>query len=123
MPIDGRYDVAALGGGIVGVAGEPRVRYLWAADGALSDVAAACRSVLGDDARVLTRDEAVAEGWYGPGAMPAGHAARIGDLVIICRRRAVVVASAWEPERAGQLVAYHGSVTAAEMTVPLLIVR
>lgn len=132
VPVPGRYDVADLGPGIEAVAGEARARYLWTADGARNDVIAACRSVLGADAWVLTRDEAIAEGWYGPvseptvgrpGAMSAEHAARIGDVVIVCRNRAVVVASGWEPERAGRLVAYHGSVTAAEMTVPLLIVQ
>ncbi|GAA4960856.1 alkaline phosphatase family protein [Actinoplanes utahensis] len=122
VPIEGRYDVAALSGdGVIGVAGEPRARYLYVADGALDDVLANCRAVLGADAHVVSRDEAIAEGWYGP--MAPAHAGRIGDVVIICRNRAVVVAPAWEPERAGQLVAYHGSVTAAEMTVPLLIAR
>ncbi|WP_430779852.1 alkaline phosphatase family protein [Actinoplanes sp. G11-F43] len=165
VPASARYDVTALGPAVIGVAGEPRARYLWAADGARDDLIATCRSVLGDDAWVLTRDEAIADGWYGPavspgpsagplpgpffspsagplrgpsagpfspgspgsfgrpGAMSSAYASRIGDVVIICRNRAIVTASAWEPERAGQLVAYHGSVTAAEMTVPLLIVR
>lgn len=124
VPLNARYDVAALGPGITGVAGEPRARYLWAADGAVDDLVAGCREVLGDDAWVLTRDEVIAGGWYGPASrMPREHASRIGDVVIVCRNRAVVVASEWEPWRAGLLVAYHGSVTAAEMTVPLLIVR
>jgi hypothetical protein len=113
--------IPALRDGVIGVAGEPRVRYLYAADGALDSVLANWRGVFGADARVLTRDEAIAEGWYGP-VTPA-HAGRIGDVVVICQRRAVAVASGWEPDKAGQLVAYHGSVTAAEMTVPLLIVR
>ncbi|MDI6097928.1 alkaline phosphatase family protein [Actinoplanes sp. NEAU-A12] len=123
VPPDGRHDLSTgvLSDGVAGVAGEPRARYLHVADGALDDVVANWRSVLGDGARVLRRDEAIAEGWYGP--VPPAHAGRIGDVVVLCQGRTVVVAPGWEPERAGQLVAYHGSVTAAEMTVPLVIIR
>jgi hypothetical protein len=123
VPAEARYDLATgpLAAGLTGVTGEPRVRYLHVAEGALDDVVATWQGVLGDDARVLRRDEAIAEGWYGP--VSPGNAARIGEVVVLCRGRAVVVASGWEPDRAGQLIAYHGSSTAAEMTVPLLIVR
>ncbi|MEU4161936.1 nucleotide pyrophosphatase/phosphodiesterase family protein [Actinoplanes sp. NPDC026670] len=122
VPAD-RYDLAAgpLADGLAGVTGEPRARYLHVVDGALDDVLATWRAVLGADARVMCRDEVIAEGWYGP--MAPAHSARIGDVVALMQNRAVVVASGWEPPMAGRLVAYHGSVTAAEMTVPLLIVR
>jgi hypothetical protein len=118
-----RHDLATgpLADGLAAVTGEPRARYLHVTDGALDDVLATWRGVLGADARVMRRDEAIAEGWYGPVA--PSHAGRIGDVVVLCQNRAVVVASGWEPPMAGRLVAYHGSVTAAEMTVPLLIVR
>jgi len=124
VPAEGRIDMGkdpVLAAGIVAVSGEPRVRYLYVEDGARDDVIAAWRGVLGPAAWVLTREEAIAEGWYGP--VPAAHLSRLGDVVVICQGRTVIVAGGWEPERAGELVAYHGSVTAAEMTVPLLIVR
>ncbi|MEV6300972.1 nucleotide pyrophosphatase/phosphodiesterase family protein [Actinoplanes sp. NPDC051861] len=124
IPPDGRCDMAAipeLSDGVIAVAGEPRVRYLYAADGALDSVLANWRGVFGDGALVMHRDEAIAGGWYGP--VPPAHVDRIGDVVVICQGRAVAVASGWEPDKAGKLVAYHGSVTAAEMTVPLLVVR
>jgi hypothetical protein len=124
VPAARRYDLAgvpALQAGVVGVAGEPRVRYLYTADGALDDVVAAWRGVLGEHARVLTREEVVDEGWYGP--VPLAHAGRIGDVVIICLGRAVALASGWEPPSVAGLIAYHGSITAAEMTVPLLVAR
>ncbi|BCY06606.1 alkaline phosphatase family protein [Actinoplanes sp. L3-i22] len=124
VPLEGRRDMAeipALREGVVAVAGEPRVRYLYAADGALDDVLATWRGIFGDDAWVTTRDEAIDDGWFGP--VPAGHADRIGDVVVFCRGRAIAAASGWEPPKAGQLVAYHGSATAVEMTVPLLIAR
>ena len=124
VPAEGRIDLGRdprLAAGIVAVAGEPRVRYLYAEDGARDDVLAAWRDVLGDAAWVLTREEAIEGGWYGP--VPPAHRGRLGDVVVICQGRTVVVASGWEPPAVGQLVGYHGSVTAAEMTVPLLIAR
>jgi hypothetical protein len=124
VPLAGRFDMAehpALADGVVAVAGEPRVRYLYTADGARDDVATAWRGMLGDSAWVLTRDEIIDGGWYG--AVPPAHADRIGDVVVVCLGRTVALAGGWEPPKLGQLIAYHGSVTAAEMTVPLLIAR
>jgi Type I phosphodiesterase / nucleotide pyrophosphatase len=121
VPYDRRFDIGAdlaLSSGIVAVSGEPRVRYLYTADGALDDVLAAYRSVLGDAAWVITRDEAIDGGWYGP--VPPAHAGRIGDVVVICLGRTIVLATGWEPAAVAALIAFHGSVTAAEMTVPLL---
>jgi hypothetical protein len=124
VPLSDRIDIAEipdLSGGVVGVVGEPRVRYLYVAEGALDDVIARWQAVLGDRASVLSRDQAIAEGLYGP--VPASHAARIGDVVVICRGRTVVLASGWEPPSVNTLVAYHGALTAAEMQIPLLIAR
>ena len=124
IPDDRRLDIAdhpALRDGVTAVAGEPRVRYLHTVDGALDDVRAAYRAVLGEEAWVLTRDEVIDGGWFGP--VPPEHRGRIGDVVVICLDRGVVLASGWEPVTTGLLIAYHGSVTAAEMTVPLLVAR
>lgn len=124
VPVTARLDMADIPGlssGVVGVAGEPRVRYLHVAPGAEADVVAAWRSVLGASGAVLTRDEAIDEGWFGPVAAP--HRDRIGDVVVICHDRVVALATGWEPPTVGRLIGYHGSVTAAEMTVPLLLAR
>ncbi|XVU30417.1 alkaline phosphatase family protein [Actinoplanes sp. CA-054009] len=124
VPAAARYDMADnsdLSGGVMAVAGEPRVRYLHTAPGATADVVAAWRSVMGDDAWVMTRDEIIDGGWFGP--VPPEHRSRIGDVVIVCQNRAVALAGGWEPPPVSRLIAYHGSVTAAEMTVPLLIAR
>jgi hypothetical protein len=124
VPDDDRVDLAAdpaLAAGIVAVSGEPRVRYLYVEAGARDDVIAAWRGVLGSRAWVLTREEAIAGGWYGP--VPPEHRERLGEVVVICQGRTVIVAGGWEPPAVGKLVAYHGSVTAAEMTIPLLIAR
>ncbi|MFF5082742.1 alkaline phosphatase family protein [Actinoplanes sp. NPDC000266] len=124
VPVASRYDMAGnpgLSDGVTTVAGEPRVRYLHTEPGATPDLIAAWQEVMGDDAWVATREEIIDDGWFGP--VPSGHRSRIGDVVIVCRNRAVALASGWEPPPVGRLIAYHGSVTAAEMTVPLLIAR
>jgi Type I phosphodiesterase / nucleotide pyrophosphatase len=122
VPDDQRFDLGVdpvLAAGVTGVAGEPRVRYLYTEAGARADVLAAYQSVLGSSAWVLTRDEAIEGGWFGPVA--EGFRDRIGEIVVICLDRVVVLASGWEPPSVGRLVGFHGSATAAEMTVPLLV--
>ena len=124
VPADRRYDIDAddrLRAGIRVVAGEPRVRYLHTLPGATGDVVAAWQSVLGAEAWVAVRDEAVAAGWFGP--VPEEHLQRVGDVVVACRDRAAIVATRGEKEIVSKLVAYHGSFTALEMTIPLLVAR
>jgi hypothetical protein len=123
VPADRRFDVGTderLRAGVAVVAGEPRVRYLHTAPGAADDVVAAWRAVLGPAAWVGGRQEAIAAGWFGP--VPAEHARRIGDVVAICRDDHVVLATGLEPTPIGSMVAFHGSYTAAEMVIPLLVV-
>ncbi|MFI5933392.1 alkaline phosphatase family protein [Actinoplanes sp. NPDC051494] len=118
IPAEGRRDLALepdLAAGVTGVAGEPRMRHLSVEPGAVDDVVAAYSQL---SALVLTRDGAIAEGLFGP--VPDAHRGRIGDVVVACLDHEVVLAGGWEPPNVGRLVAYHGSLTAAEMTVPLL---
>jgi hypothetical protein len=124
VPASSRIDLDAdprLAAGVRVVAGEPRVRYLHTPPGATADVLAAWRSVLGDRADVLSREEAVESGLFG--AVRKEHLARIGDVVVICRDDTVVLASAHEPEMVSKLIAFHGSLTPAETAIPLLTVR
>jgi hypothetical protein len=123
VPADRRFDCDTdprLGAGVRLVAGEPRVRYLHTVPGAEADVLAAWQEVLGPAAWVATRQEAVGQGWFGP--VPEEHLERVGDVVVVCRDRYIVLASATEPERVPRMVAFHGSWTAAEMVIPLLVV-
>lgn len=124
VPGEGRYDVDAdprLSAGLRLVAGEPRLRYLHTLPGARDDVVAAWRAVLGADAWVAPREEVVEAGWFGP--VPDAHLGRIGDVVVVSHGLSAVLATAREPETVAKLVAYHGSYTAAEMMVPLIVVR
>ncbi|TDB72113.1 alkaline phosphatase family protein [Micromonospora sp. KC723] len=107
--------------GVRVVAGEPRVRYLHVTPGAVDDVVAAWSAVLGPAARVQTRQEVVAAGCFGP--VPPEHLGRVGDVVVTCTGTYALLASRSEPPAVSRLVAYHGADTAAEMTIPLLVVR
>ncbi|MEU1242178.1 nucleotide pyrophosphatase/phosphodiesterase family protein [Micromonospora parva] len=124
IPAAHRFDLDTdprLRAGVRLVAGEARVRYLHTEPGATEDVLAAWSAVLGATARVRTRDEVVATGWFGP--VPEEHLGRVGDVVVTCNDTYAVMASRTERPMASKLVAYHGSDTAAELTVPLLVVR
>lgn len=124
VPAQGRYDLDTdprLRAGVRVVAGEARVRYLHTLHGAVDDVIATWSEILGEQAWVATRAEAVAAGWFGP--VPEAHLERIGDVVVACLGPTVVLASKTHHPIEATLVAYHGSCTATEMTIPLLVVR
>jgi hypothetical protein len=124
VPPEDRFDLDTdprLGAGIRLVAGEPRVRYLHVQPGAVADVVAAWSAVLGEAAWIATRAEAISAGWFGP--VPEAHLRRVGDVVVACQGSYAVFASGTDNPVEMGLVAHHGSCTAAEMTIPLLVVR
>ncbi|HEX5142995.1 MAG TPA: alkaline phosphatase family protein [Mycobacterium sp.] len=109
----------ALGEGVAAVGGEARARHVYATPGAVDDVQAAWRSVLGDRAWVAGRDEAIAAGWFGDTVADAVRP-RIGDVVAAARGSAVLVRPRAEPLESA-LIGQHGSLTSAEQRVPLLL--
>jgi hypothetical protein len=124
VPPGHRFDIDGddrLRAGVRAVAGEPRMRMVYTEPGAAADVLAAWREVLGAAAWVVPRDEAIAEGWFGP--VTDAHVPRIGEVVAACHGDYAVLATRSEPARVAELVAFHGSATAAEMCIPLLTVR
>lgn len=102
------------------LAGEPRARYVHAVDGAADDVLAAWRTVLGDRAWVTSRGEAIASGVFG--RVDHALAARIGDVVALARGTWAFTATEREPGPS-RLIGYHGSITATETAIPLLVAR
>ncbi len=118
---DRRFDVdaiPALGDGVALFGGEARFRQLYCARGAVADVVATWRETLGDAAEVLTREDAVARGWFGP--VSPTVAPRLGDVLVACRDAASVVSTVgWSHE--ARLVGLHGSLTPDEMLIPLLL--
>jgi hypothetical protein len=117
----GRVDIDTspdMSAGLRLLAGESRFRHLYAVDGAVPDVLAAYRARLGANALVLTRDDAIERGWFG--VVEERVAPRIGDVVVASLGPVALVASVRFPQEAG-LVGLHGSLTAAEMAIPLLV--
>ncbi|KUI22679.1 phosphodiesterase [Mycobacterium sp. GA-1285] len=109
----------ALLDGVAAIAGEARARHVYIEDDSQDDVLAAWRAVLGDRAWVLSRDEAIAAGWFGP-QVSDDVRPRIGDVVAAARGTAAIVRRSIEPLESA-LIGHHGSLTFAEQTVPLLL--
>ena len=109
-------DAMQLGVALLG--GDARARHVYTRPGATADVLAVWTELLGDDAWVTTRDEAVTANWFGP--LGPHVASRIGDVVVAMRGGAVVVRTTAEA-RLARLVGQHGSLTGAEQLVPLLV--
>ncbi len=124
VPEETRVDVDALPALTDGVAllgGEARARHVYVRDGAAEDVLAAWRELLAGKAWVLEREEAIAAGWFGP-KVADWVRPRIGDVVAAVYGGTALVARAREP-RESLLIGMHGSMTPAELFVPLLQVR
>ena len=78
------------------------------------------RSRLGDRAWIATREEAIAAEWFGPTV--ADHVRdRIGDVIVAAAATTGVVCRTAEQLESG-LLGHHGSFTADEQLVPLLLV-
>ncbi len=110
---------AALLDRVTAIGGEARARHVYTDDGAAEAVLAAWRETLGERAWVVSRDEAIAAGWFGE-RIADGVRQRIGDVVAAGRDSTVMVRRTVEPVESG-LVGHHGSLTAAEQRVPLLL--
>jgi predicted AlkP superfamily pyrophosphatase or phosphodiesterase len=116
LRIDLAHD-AELAAGIRHVGGEPRALHLYCEPGAAQDVGETWRARVGERAWLRTREEAVAEGWFGPVALQ--NLARIGDHVVAMRDNFAIVDSRRARPRLLALVGLHGSLTPEESAVPL----
>jgi hypothetical protein len=105
--------------GVQAIGGEARARYVYVADGALDSVLAAWRETLADRAWVVSREEAIAAGWFGD-RVGDDVLPRIGDVVAAARGAAALVRRAVEPLESS-LIGHHGSMSTAEQRVPLLL--
>ncbi len=97
--------------------GESRFRWLHAKPGATEDLAATARESHGDQAWVRTREQVIDEGWFGP-TVSTEAAARLGDVALVAHAP-VGFDDPGEPH-ASKLIGRHGSLTEAEMLVPVL---
>lgn len=120
-PAGSRIDVdehAELLDGVVVLGGEARFRHVYCRHGAVDEVLATWRSAVDGRAEVLTRDEAIARGWFG--AMTSAVRPRVGDVLVAARGDFSMMSSSAFPYEA-RLVGLHGSLTAAEMLIPVLV--
>jgi type I phosphodiesterase/nucleotide pyrophosphatase len=124
LPPAKRLDLAdhpQLAAGVRLLAGEARARYVSTKSGATADVLSAWRSILGDRMWVWSQEEAIELGLFGPRV--TDHAReRIGDVVAAAYGQIGIVQRDIDPAQA-RLMGHHGSLTAAEQLVPLLLFR
>lgn len=97
--------------------GEGRFRWLHAKRGATDDLVSAADEEFGPTGWVVRRDELIDGGWFGPSVSPP-VAGRLGDVAVLAREPV----SYDDPADSGpfELVCRHGSMTSAEVYVPLL---
>lgn len=121
LPADGRIDVddePDLMRGVHLFGGEARLRHLYCQAGAVEEVLERWRARLSTSALVVTREQAIAAGWFGP--VRREVAPRLGDVLVACLGPVGVFSRTRFPMEK-RLVGFHGSLTADEMLVPLLV--
>lgn len=118
VPADARLfveDEPVLLTDVTALAGEGRLRQLMTPRP--DEVAERWRQRLGERAWVRTRDEAVTEGWFGD--LSPRLADRFGDVLVAMADDGAIMTRTLPKELA--LVGMHGSLTRAELDVPLLV--
>lgn len=109
--------------GVLHTAGEPRCLQLHL-DPALGEdgrdrVLERWRTAESKRAWVVTREEAIEAGWFGPSVADA-VVGRIGDILVAARSRVVYYDERTATPQALRMVGQHGSWSAEEFSVPLL---
>ena len=102
----------------VAESGEARFRWLHARPGRARDLYHAAVEAHSQQAWVHTADEIIDEGWLGPVVTEAARS-RLGDVALVARDDWAFI----HPDDSGsaKIIGRHGSLTAAEMLVPLLV--
>ena len=113
-------DRPELAEGVRLLAGEARARHVHVQDGAAEDVLAAWRALLGEQMWIVSGEEAIEQGWFGPRVLDHVRP-RIGDVVAAAREPIGVFQRELDPGQA-RLVGHHGSLSPEEMLVPLVLV-
>jgi Type I phosphodiesterase / nucleotide pyrophosphatase len=120
IPADQRIvaeDDPALMAGVSAVAGEGRFRQLYVDHERPHRVADRWRARLGELAWIRTRDEAIEEGWFA--ATDDQLRDRWGHVLVALRGDWAVMTRVFPREFT--LIGMHGSLTPAEMLVPLIV--
>ncbi len=100
--------------------GEARFRWLKAYPGAADDLLKVATEHHGDVAWVVGVEQTLDESWFGPKVLP-GPLSRLGDVALVAREPIAFE----DPADTGPFVLQgrHGSLTSAEMLVPLLVAQ
>lgn len=120
IPVNQRIvaeDDPALMAGLSALAGEGRFRQLYVDQELPRRVADRWRARLGELAWVRTRDEAIDEGWFA--ATDDQLRDRWGHVLVALRADWAIMTRAFPREFT--LIGMHGSLTPAEMLVPLIV--
>lgn len=122
VPQDGFVELAdrpELLAGVRVLTGDGRARQLHTRPGATDAVLAAWREAVGDDGHVVTRDQAIDAGWFGP-RVEDRVAERIGDVLAVAH-----APIAWVHRDldlfGGRLPGMHAGLTRTELEVPVLV--
>lgn len=102
---------------VVAQSGEGRFRWWHAQRGAADELLAAAAARYSDQAWVVSKEQTLDEGWFGPTVAPP-VLARLGDVALVAHEPVTF----FDPADAGpfELICRHGSLTSAEVLVPLL---
>jgi predicted AlkP superfamily pyrophosphatase or phosphodiesterase len=109
---------AELTAGVRHVGGEARALQLYCEPGAAQDVLATWRGRVQTRAWVLSRKEAVEQGLFG--TVSERILPRIGEVIVAMRDNFAIVDSRTARPALLALLGLHGSLTPAEMAIPLL---
>ena len=119
VPVENQIHIDELGlQGIEWVGGDPRVLFLYLKDSESAKTRAALQDYLGKRAYVATKDELVAAGWFGEVLAPALK--RLPDLFLIALGSTALYHREFAKPKSLQMIGQHGSVSAEELTIPLL---
>lgn len=121
VPHEGRLDLADyphLREGLRAVGGEPRAVHLYVRPGACETVQSAFAEALSDRALVMTREQAIAHGFFGP--VRPQNLQRIGDVIVVCDAGTGIVDSERDTPSSLALIGHHGGITSQELAIPLL---
>jgi predicted AlkP superfamily pyrophosphatase or phosphodiesterase len=99
------------------VAGDPRARHIYTRAGAARDAATRWQEVLGVDFAVVPREDLIQGGLFPKFDLDFHE--RLGDFMVIARSDAML--SSNYDRRTSSLLGQHGSISEAEMLIPLRI--
>lgn len=100
------------------IGGEPRMLHLYASDGAAERVASRWRDAESDRSWVVTREEAIDAGLFGP--VHPEVVPRIGDVLVAARSTVAYYDDRLADKKPQRMVGQHGSLTDQERIVPLV---